>query len=153
MIREAMVSTLAHSMKVVVEDDVKTVSIYILEAGKSKAHGPGVITVSAGPMIDEGRVWNVENVNAKKGYGPMLYDIAMEYVCSNGYFGIAPDSYETSQSASNVWRYYFENRSDVKKTPLQSFKSDRAEHLNYCYSKDSTPTLDSLENSQQIVYK
>jgi len=44
---------------------------------------------------------------AKKGYGPMLYDIAM-----NDVGGLIPDRRSVSRDAKNVWKKYME-RPDI----------------------------------------
>jgi hypothetical protein len=47
------------------------------------------------------------------GYGPLLYDIAMDDAG-----GLTPDRDSVSRSAQGVWRYYMGNRDDVEKKPL-----------------------------------
>lgn len=50
---------------------------------------------------------------AAPGWGPMLYDVAMEAATQTG-GGLTPDRKAVSNDAQNIWRYYFNNRSDVK---------------------------------------
>jgi hypothetical protein len=55
---------------------------------------------------------------ATKGYGPRLYDVAMEAATENGGM-LTSDRNTVSGDAKKVWEYYFKNRGDVKKTPLK----------------------------------
>ena len=55
---------------------------------------------------------------ATKGYGPRLYDVVMEAVTENGAM-LTSDRSLVSGDAKRVWEYYFNNRGDVKKTPLK----------------------------------
>lgn len=57
-------------------------------------------------------VWQVTSSKSGKGYGPLLYDIAMEYATQNG-LGLMSDRAEVSEGeggAVNLWDYYLENR-------------------------------------------
>ena len=47
------------------------------------------------------------------GWGPFLYDLAIEYATSKG-SGLTPDRTEVSFKANKVWDYYLANRSDVE---------------------------------------
>jgi hypothetical protein len=60
--------------------------------------------------------WKVSSADAKKGWGPMLYDVAMEYATLNA-GGLVSDRDAVSPEARRVWDYYLGNRSDV--TPHQ----------------------------------
>ena len=59
----------------------------------------------------------VESSRVDKGYGPLLYDIAMEEVTNQG-CSLASDRKRVSNSAFAVWKYYYENRPDVQKKKL-----------------------------------
>lgn len=50
---------------------------------------------------------------AAKGWGPMLYDVAMEWATMNG-GGLTPDRDIVTGAARNVWDYYFHKRNDVE---------------------------------------
>jgi len=52
---------------------------------------------------------------ADRGYGPMLYDIALSVVFPGS---LMSDRVSVSKSAQKVWKYYFENRPDVIKRPV-----------------------------------
>jgi hypothetical protein len=51
------------------------------------------------------------------GWGPFLYDIAMEIATMRSN-GLAPDRWSVSDEAYDVWDFYEKNRSDVKKYQL-----------------------------------
>jgi TP901 family phage tail tape measure protein len=54
---------------------------------------------------------------ASRGYGPKLYDVAMEAITARGGM-LTSDRATVSGDARKVWDFYFRNRSDVKKKPL-----------------------------------
>lgn len=117
----------------------------------------------------------VAHVKAEKGYGPLLYDIAIELATMKA-GGLVADRTIVSDDAYDVWEYYVENRSDVKiiqldnpegeLTPdfmdddcLQSTSYERAkknntnwydEPLSKLYRKEST-TLDALEELGLLI--
>jgi TP901 family phage tail tape measure protein len=64
-----------------------------------------------------GNLFTVGLSKATQGYGPRLYDIVMEAATAAGSM-LTSDRNQVSESAKSVWSYYFNNRSDVKKTPL-----------------------------------
>lgn len=80
---------------------------------------------------------------AAKGYGPLLYDIAM----SDGDGGLMPDRVSTSDQAKKLWQFYGSKRGDVKKVPFDNaddpktpeedddcpFVDDKDDVLNYSY--------------------
>jgi len=70
--------------------------------------------------------WMVAHAFAKDGWGPMLYDVAMEWATQNG-GGMMSDRVSVSNDAYGVWDYYMKNRSDVEveqlDLPTDSFKN------------------------------
>ena len=60
--------------------------------------------------------------DAKHGWGPLLYDVAIEWATLNG-GGLTPDRQAVSYDAENVWRYYMQNRGDVKSHQLDDMKN------------------------------
>ncbi len=56
-------------------------------------------------------------VGATDGYGPMLYDLAMEYATANG-GGLISDRGSVTPEARKVWDYYLNSRTDVVATQL-----------------------------------
>lgn len=49
---------------------------------------------------------------AASGWGPLLYDVAIEWATQNG-GGLIADRSTVSDDAESVWGYYMQNRSDV----------------------------------------
>lgn len=68
--------------------------------------------IAAGPHKD---VYLVSSANTADGYGPLLYDVAMEIA---GNDGLKPDVDNVSDEAAAVWKYYDSQRSDVEGTML-----------------------------------
>jgi hypothetical protein len=113
---------------------------------------------------------------AADGWGPLLYDIAME-AATIMTKGLAPDRNIVSDDASEVWDYYDQNRTDVKKKQLddeygsltpdepeddcgQESARDRSykmedwpkSSLSRMYSKDPT-TLNQLRDADKLILK
>ena len=101
-------------------------------------------------VIDGGLVWEVANVEAEQGYGPMLYDLAMEMVLLVGGVGLMPDRTYVSPSARGVWAKYY-SRGDIDKEPLPedifdfSDMRNRPDYMRYYYSKSGTPLMNRLK--------
>lgn len=70
--------------------------------------------------------WIVAGIEADQGWGPLLYDIAMEWATINGN-GLVPDRHDVSPAARKVWNYYFNNRSDVKNNQLDDLQNTLTE--------------------------
>ena len=64
----------------------------------------------------------VSRSQAKDGYGPLLYDIAIEYATLKG-GGLMSDRGSVSPEAQGVWRYYLNNRSDVEIHQMDNMKN------------------------------
>ncbi len=58
--------------------------------------------------------YEVKSSAARKGYGPMLYDAAMEVARKRKRPGVIPDRSEVSPAASRLWHFAQTKRSDVK---------------------------------------
>ena len=72
-----------------------------------------------------GEALNVVYSEAASGWGPMLYDVAMELASEVG-GGLTPDRNSVSDSAQNVWNYYLSNRGDVQSHQLDLTDTDIA---------------------------
>jgi hypothetical protein len=59
-----------------------------------------------------GDAWMVSGSVASSGWGPLLYDVAIEWATMNG-GGLISDRATVSRDARNVWSYYMRNRNDV----------------------------------------
>ena len=68
-----------------------------------------------------GAAWKISSVNAGHGWGPMLYDVAMEYATIRGE-GLIADRDSVSPAARNVWDYYMNKRPDVTAHQLDDLK-------------------------------
>jgi hypothetical protein len=78
----------------------------------------------AGQCLDG---WTVERAFVEKGWGPLLYEIAIEWASRNG-GGLTPDRQSVSDDAKKVW-YKYESRSDIIKTQLDARKDDGLKQL------------------------
>ena len=110
------------------EDDYATISYAkpIKKTGSGFQYGAsqrpgGMIAIykqsDSGEEGPCGGAWTISIARATPGWGPMLYDVAMEYATENG-GGLTPDRGSVSDSAQNVWNYYFNNRGDVQSHQL-----------------------------------
>ena len=59
----------------------------------------------------------VGSSNAVSGFGPILYDVAIEV---SGDSGLMSDRHSVSSAATGVWNYYMRNRSDVQVKQLDN---------------------------------
>jgi hypothetical protein len=60
---------------------------------------------------------------AHPGWGPLLYDVAIEYATMKAN-GLIPDREEVSPSARKVWNYYINNRQDVTSHQLDNLEDE-----------------------------
>lgn len=67
-----------------------------------------------------GNVYTVGPVISKRGYGPLLYDIALTYARRDNMAGVIPDRGSITPGAKAIWKYYAERRTDVTITPLEN---------------------------------
>ena len=72
------------------------------------------------PVFQQWGAKEVSRTAAVGGYGPLLYDIAMDDAG-----GLTPDRDSVSRSARGVWRYYMDNRGDVEKKPLDDAENPK----------------------------
>ena len=98
---------------------------YVNEEGKSPrySHGfRGTIVIEEPQLVDaypcEG-AYMISWSAASDGYGPLLYDVAMEVATMFG-GGLVSDRTIVSTDAQAVWRYYLKNRSDVESSQLDN---------------------------------
>ena len=82
----------------------------------ARQHKPyGTISIEEQDGYDVGNcggAWGIAMVSADKGWGPFLYDIALEWATMNA-GGLMADRSEVSADARRVWNYYLNNRPDV----------------------------------------
>ena len=67
--------------------------------------------------------WVILEAEASKGWGPLLYDVAIEWATENGGQGLTPDRTSVSKQALAVWDFYLKNRSDVNHNQLDDLKN------------------------------
>ena len=64
----------------------------------------------------------ISNSAAASGWGPLLYDVAMEYATREG-GGLISDRSSVSAEARSVWDYYMKNRGDVTGIQMDDLKN------------------------------
>ena len=72
-----------------------------------------------GPQDGCAGAYVIAGTAAEKGWGPFLYDIAIEWASMYGE-GLVPDRGLVSPEARHVWNYYMTKRGDVKKNQLDT---------------------------------
>lgn len=60
-----------------------------------------------------GQTKQIVKVAAEKGYGPLMYDLALSKD------NLTPSRFHVSDKAKKVWSYYYYNRKDVEKTQME----------------------------------
>jgi len=74
---------------------------------------------------------------AEDGYGPRLYDYSMMAVYPAK---IVPSRWSVSKDAQHVWDFYYNKRSDIKKTKMdksdKNYVDDYPDYMNYYYSME-----------------
>jgi hypothetical protein len=124
----------------------------------------GVVQVNA---HKRGTQWNASEISgtaAQKGYGPLLYDIAM---AAEG--GLVPDRDKVSSTAKEVWKQYRTARPDVEAKPLDDEKHPKTHTklddthkmhpggeenpLNYAYFISKAPNIAALLNNDKVFKK
>lgn len=91
----------------------------------------------------------VERSAANKGYGPLIYDIAMS---EEG--GLISDRQSVSEEARHIWSYYLNYRDDVTKEPLYEDKDmDLENPLDYGYKLKKKINTRTLEENHKYLIK
>jgi len=106
-------------------------------------------------------------VEATSGYGPLLYDLAMEYATKKG-GGLTADRKTVQPDAIRVWDYYASQRGDVNPIQLDAYEDGTDKSCRMKAAKKNNPDwkqsalskawkksdviLSQLEASQKIVY-
>ena len=101
-----------------------------------------------------GGALNVVYAGAASGWGPMLYDVAMEVATEVG-GGLTPDRSSVSNDAQNVWSYYFNDRGDVQSQQLD-LKDREVEYYADLNLKKLTPDIeedDCLQSKSIRAYE
>ena len=85
----------------------------------SRAPFYGVVSMSS-KMPSRGKcsgAFIVYWAKAARGYGPLLYDVLIEFASELGR-GVTPDRHEVSPAAQRVWSHYLNKRSDITRKIL-----------------------------------
>ena len=104
---------------VVIDERGYSAEIYYSEIGNmgnTDTYPYGMIRIertSNKPEEDCDGAWKVASVKADSGWGPMLYDIAIEWATQNAN-GLIADRTAVEDEAKNVWDYYLNKRDDVQ---------------------------------------
>ena len=107
-------------------------------------------------------VYIVTSAKAKDGFGPLLYDVALEMA---GKSGLKPDVLDVSDDASAVWKHYDDQREDVDSQMLvrsvedfdKVMPDERAEdpgtneHLAQVYFKKDRDITQELMGQDKLV--
>jgi len=106
--------------------------------------------VEGSPCWDsEYRIYRINDVSAVHGYGPVLYDLVMEYALLIGVDGVGSSpkfgTGNLSDDAAAVWEKYH-SRADVYKEYLPACKT-------YIFSKKSPDLLNQLKKAGKLVGK
>ena len=114
----------------------------------------GVLQTSLGRREPYAGTYMVTSVKATDGFGPLLYDVALELAGENG---LKPDTMSVSDDASAVWKHYNTQRDDVTSEPLvepyaydsvmpteRAAKPEENEHLSHKYTKTNRSTIQDL---------
>lgn len=108
---------------------------------KEKKTGP---TIASLTMERDGKLWEVKWAGGPGGWGPLVYDLALETVNRVGGEGLFPDQDSVSPEAEVVWAYYLKHRKDVKSAPLAASKHPPGSPLGRSYRKRGTPLMEEL---------
>lgn len=129
-----------------------------------------IIIGCLGVTLHGGKCWDAAEVGmsaAEKGYGPLMYELAM-----SDYGVMMSDRISTSASARKVWQKY-DQRADVKKLPfddisdpktppkeddckiLPDYEDDEVPYLNQAYAGkgDSSGKEVLMRNHQEFIYQ
>ena len=88
----------------------------------------GALVGAIGTEVELKGVHRVWISSAERGYGPLMYDIALSNVYPER---LKCDNVAVSPSAQNIWYYYFNKRPDVNKALISFKNSKRRKELGY----------------------
>lgn len=106
-----------------------------------------------GVLVPDCGAYEVTYSYVSRGYGPLLYDVAMEYVTRGGY-SLMSDRTSVSKYAFGVWTYY-RGRPDVEELelpPRKACEGTDTERSTTGSFRKSPVLLDRLDASGQVMY-
>jgi hypothetical protein len=117
----------------------------------------GVVEITPYKQIPN--AWTVLHTKSVQGWGPLLYDIAIEYATEKG-TGLVPDRRGISPEAISVWNKYAHNRPDVQSQPIPEnlwiknayWNSRNTDVVNRLYTKQPV-VLNQLKHSNKLIEK
>ncbi len=112
----------------------------------------GYVNIAGPDFAGGGRLpclgaWQVLGAGATAGWGPLLYDVAMETV---GDAGLMADRGSLSDDAYNVWKYYLDSRPDVVKKQLDDEDNTLTPEEEDNCATDSTPEIGFIEWDTEV---
>lgn len=109
-----------------------------------------IIESSKCSTVNGDKVYEVVNSAATKGFGPLMYELAMS---SLGQTWIMPDRASVSSDAAGVWNRFYD-REDVAKKQLKNCKQFKNPSLNFAYTLLSPRDVSGIETrSNQLLEK
>ena len=103
---------------------------------------------------DKYKIFNVVSSitdNNARGFGPLLYELALEYVSKIPEAYFTSDRKSVTDDARSVWDYYFENRKDVEVKQFDVTRDNVSKYgLEHLTKNDLT---DDLEQKSAIIDK
>ena len=85
-------------------------------------------------------LWRVVDVDAEHGWGPFLYDLAIELATLNG-GQLTGHEHKITEASEAVWQHYHANRSDVRRENLPE----------YCVAALPASLRSSLQKTPAII--
>lgn len=165
-----MPSDLGSNLRILI-DDIKNKSFEItlqeLDSNGKLIDEPGSLIAEIVKNPKRGcpiGVYEVIHTDAVSGYGPLIYDVAIEWSSIVGE-GLMSDRQSVSSDAQNVWIKYYNDRDDVIKFPLPptcpdpvagTFRYGKKVEPTWSinrYKKESIPVISQLSSLNKIKIK
>lgn len=123
----------------------------LAQGGAERRFRDGVTAGYIQAVVTRWGPWEMEAVEARHGYGPLLYDLLLELVYLSGASGVVPDRSGVSDEAERVWDHYAERRSDVETSPLPEGYPEREKHRRYRPNLDRVYALAGADALRQLA--
>ena len=123
------------------------IQVILTQSDKESGH----VSISLWPEMCDG-AWQVSTSNVSHGWGPLLYDVAMELATIHGSKGLTTDRTEVSGDAFNVWHHYLYSRNDVEAIEID-MGEDTMEGSEDCPMPDIPEHDGSWEHPSWFRYK